>query len=258
MAVQLFNSSNNNIVSTLPERFERKYYIVPAKTGLAYGLLCQICIADSQYPSEQINSLYFDTPDLDQYERSSSGDFRKDKIRIRWYGEEKNLYGMQSVFIELKSRRGFTGIKQRLQLEVPAEDLAPENLAKGIVPRTVLMRTLAKFNFFPRDMLIPVIRISYWRYRFSDIMTRQRVSLDCHIRSTMIMPGPGNGEKELELPGSVIEIKGRAMELPPTLQRTGILDTDWTRFSKYSACIDAQNETAGSIGRLSPSGRIIR
>jgi hypothetical protein len=107
-------------------------------------------------------------------------------------------------------------------------------------------------------LLRPVIKISYWRYRFSEVMTGQRVSLDCHIRSTMIMPGAGNGEKELELPGGIIEIKGLTMELPPTLKRTRMLDTDWTRFSKYSACIDAHYEVAGSIGRLSPSGKVIR
>ena len=66
-----------------------------------------ICITASEYPSEQINSLYFDTVELDQHERSSSGDYSKDKVRIRWYGEDNNLRGIQTVFLELKSRRGF-------------------------------------------------------------------------------------------------------------------------------------------------------
>jgi hypothetical protein len=47
------------------------------------------------------------------------------------------------------------------------------------------------------------------------------------------------------------------MELPVTLIRARILDTDWTRFSKYSASIDAHNEKPGTIGRLSPSGKVI-
>ena len=104
------------------------------------------------------------------------------------------------------------------------------------------MDTLARFGYFPNEILLPVIKISYWRYRFSEIMTEQRLSLDCHIRSTMIIPGPGNGEKELEVPGAVIEIKGQAMELPEALKQARILYTDWTRFSKYSACIDSHTE----------------
>jgi hypothetical protein len=257
MAVQLYGVPTNTI-NILPERFERKYYLTPQEVGLAYGLLRQVCLPAREYPSEQINSLYFDTADLDQHERSASGDYYKDKVRIRWYGEDKNLQGVQTVFLELKSRRGFTSTKQRLKLQMPAENLTPTNLGKGIVPKALLKDTLARFGYFLPEILLPVIRISYWRYRFSEIMTEQRVSLDCHIRSTMIMLGWGNDEKELELPGGVIEIKGKTMELPETLRRARLFYTDWTRFSKYSACIDAHQEKPGSVGRLSPSGRISR
>ena len=195
---------------------------------------------------------------MDQYEKSSSGDFQKDKVRLRWYGKEEKFNGMQPIFIELKSRQGFAGTKQRLKLMVPPDNLALDNLIKGIIPKTVLVNTLARFGYFLPEMLQPVIKISYWRYRFSEVMTGQRVSLDCNIRSTMIMPGAGNGEKELMLPGSVIEIKGQSMDLPTTLKQARMLDTDWTRFSKYSACIDSHAEEPGSVGQLSPSGRIIR
>jgi hypothetical protein len=121
----------------------------------------------------------------------------------------------------------------------------------------MLLDTLARFGYFPKGMLLPIISISYWRYRFSEVMTGQQVSLDCHIRSTTIMPGMGNGERELELPGGVIEIKGRTVNLPRTLKRARMLDTDWTRFSKYSACIDSHEEKPGSVGRSSPSGRVV-
>lgn len=256
MAVQLYEAP---IITrnTLPSRFERKYYLTPAKVGLAYGLLRHTCLPDGEYPSEQINSLYFDTVDLDQHERSASGDYRKDKVRIRWYGVEKDLDGMVTVFLELKSRRGFASTKQRQKLQMPAESLALDNLGRGIVPGTLLLDTLVRFGYFPPDLLLPIIKISYWRYRFSEVITGQRVSLDCHIRSTMIIPGPGNGEKELELPGGVIEIKGQTMEIPGTLRQMNMLDVDWGRFSKYSACIDSHNEEPGTVGRLSPSGRIV-
>jgi hypothetical protein len=255
MTVQLYDASIN-ARNILPRRFERKYYLVPMRVGLAYGLLRHICLMDSEYPSEQINSLYFDTADLDQHERSSAGDFRKDKVRIRWYGEDSNLYGMQTVFLELKSRRGFANTKQRRKLQVPAENLTLNRLGSGIVPRTSLSDTLASFGYFPDGWLQPVIKISYWRYRFREVMTGQGVALDCHVRSTMIIPGPGNGEKELELPGGVIEIKGQTMEIPAILRQMKMLDIDWTRFSKYSYCLDSHLSEPGTIARLWPSGRI--
>lgn len=255
MVVQMYRIPEN-ANAVLPKRFERKYYIAPKDAGLAYMLLRQICRPDSEFPSEQINSLYFDTADLDQHERSSSGDLRKDKVRIRWYGEEHNLHGPQPIFIELKSREGFAGSKQRRRLIVPAEDLAMAGLKKGIVTPNLLADTLAGFGYFPFEMLQPIIKISYWRYRCSDITNGQRVSLDSHIRSTMIMSGFGHGEKEL--PGCVIEIKGKTMELPVALRQMRLLETDWTRFSKYSACIDSHTDTPGSVGYLSPSGKIVR
>lgn len=256
MVAQL-HGDPTNYIETLPRRLERKYYITPEETGLAYGLLRQICRPDSEYFSEQINSLYFDTFDLDEYEGSISGNYQKNKIRIRWYGENKDLNGTCPAFVELKSRQGFEGTKQRLQSEVLTENLRPNNLRKGIVKRTSLLDTLARFGYFPLKILEPIVVISYWRYRFIEIMTGQRLSLDCHIRSTMMIPGQCNGEKELELPGSVIEIKGQSLELPVTLRKARILRTDWTRFSKYSACIDSHDESPGTIGRLSPSGKVI-
>jgi hypothetical protein len=255
MAVQFCNTPVESR-NKLSQRFERKFYIQSERVALAYGLLRQSCFLDKNYASEQINSLYFDTADLDQYERSRSGDFYKDKVRIRWYGPSIAGEGMQAVYIEVKSRQGFAGMKQRLRLMVPAETLKPNSICRGIIPRHVLMQELARFGYFSSGVLYPVICISYWRYRFCDGITGQRVSLDCHIRSTMIMPEPGNGEKNLELLGGVIEIKGDSLELPPTLMQARILDTDWTRFSKYSACLDAHSDKPCTVGRLSPSGRI--
>lgn len=258
MAVQFYATASARR-RDLPRRLERKFYLPPARVDLAYGLLRHTCLMDRDYASEQINSLYFDTPDLDQHERSCSGDFRKDKIRIRWYGRDGEPEATRAAFLELKSREGFASTKQRLEIQVPAEDLAPARLGKGIVPPSLLADTLASFGHFLSEPIIPVVRISYWRYRFVEVMTGQRVSLDCHIRSTMVMIAAGwcNGEKELEIPGAVLEIKGDAVELPDTLRRMKMLDLDWGRFSKYSACIDSHIETVGTVGRLSPAGRLV-
>jgi hypothetical protein len=255
MPVQVYGQDMNT--NHLAQRMERKFYLPPQKVGLAYGSLMHLCKFDGEYPSEQINSLYFDTAGLEQHEKSSSGDFQKDKVRIRWYGEDCNLKGMQNAFLELKSRRGFASTKQRLKLQVPAENLSLPGLGKGIIAGTLLVEAMARFGYFPRERLEPVIKISYWRYRFLEAMTGQRVSLDYHIRSTMIMAGYGNGAKNLELPGGVIEVKGTGMELPLTLQKMKLLDVDWSRYSKYSSCIDSHDEKPGTAGYLSPSGKIV-
>ena len=240
------------------QRIERKFFVFPKNIGFAYHLLRQVCRPDSRYPEEQVNSLYFDTPDLDQYIRSSSGEFRKDKVRIRWYGNIERCRETIPVFLELKSRQGFASSKQRQRLLVPAQNLELAHLGSGIVSKTTLINTISRFGYYPKKPLRPVIVISYWRYRFTEISTGVRVSLDYSMRSSMVARELGFGERELRLQGGVIEVKGPSMELPVTLRRIHLLNTDWSRFSKYSHCVDSHLAEPGTVARLWPSGRIFQ
>jgi hypothetical protein len=241
------------------QRFERKFYIVPRNIGFAYALLRQVCRPDKEYPRDIVHSLYFDTVDLDQYERSASGDFRKDKVRIRWYGDSHQPAGEIPVFLEIKSRQGFASSKQRRRLLVPASQLELAQLVKGIVSQTTLMETLAGFGHFPDKPLKPIILITYQRYRFSEVLTGVRVSFDHDIRATVVAPELGRPTLtgEIALPGGVIEVKGPTLELPATLRRMKLMDVDWSRFSKYGACLDVYFTEPGSVARSSPSGTLV-
>jgi hypothetical protein len=241
------------------QRFERKFYIIPRNIGFAYTLLRQVCRPDPEFPGDLVHSLYFDTVDLEQYERSVAGEFRKNKVRIRWYGDSPPA-GEVPVFIELKSRQGFASSKQRHRLLVPASQLEPAQLVKGIVSQTVLAETLAGFAHFPEKPLKPIILITYQRYRFYEILTGERVSFDCNICASVVNPELGRRPTtagEITITGGVVEVKGPVLSLPPTLRRMKFLDVDWSRFSKYGTCLDMYFETPGSVGRLSPSGKLI-
>jgi hypothetical protein len=238
-------------------RIERKFFLPPHKIDYALAILKQSCIPDREHSDEWINSLYFDSDDLEQHERSSSGDSRKDKVRIRWYYKLDDYQYSVPVYIEHKTREGFVGTKQRRKIIVPLENLEAQNLKKGIVPETMLMDVLARFGYSPPNRLKPVIVISYFRHHFTDLASGMRVSLDHNITSTIVDMSIGYGEKNLKLQGGVIEIKGKTLELPETLCDLKLLETDWTRFSKYSSCLDAQMAEPFSPSRLCPSGRII-
>ena len=239
------------------QRIERKFFVLPRNIGLAYALLHQVCLPDKEYPGGIVNTLYFDTPDLDQYTRSAAGEFRKDKVRIRWYDNLDDYPGEVPVFLELKSREGFASSKQRLRLTVPPQQLEPNRLGAGIVDRALLINTLAGFGYYPDKPLRPIIVISYRRHRFNEMLTGVRVSLDYGIRSSVVAPGLGYGEQELPLRGGVIEVKGPRMELPLTLRRMKLLDVDWSRFSKYGYCLESHLTETGIRARLWPSGRLV-
>ncbi len=254
MAVQLYDTAVN--IRSLQQRIERKFFVLPRNINLAYGLLHQFCRLDSEYPEEQVNSLYFDTGDLEQYVKSSSGESRKNKVRIRWYHTLADYREEVPIFLELKTREGFAGSKQRRRLLIPASHLEQENLHRGIVPMTTLIDTMSGFGHYLEMPLHPIIVISYWRYRFTEILTGRRVALDCNIRSTIVMRSLGYGEGGLKLADGVIEVKGSEVELPVTLRRMSLLDVDWSRFSKYSYCLDSHLSGPGAMARLWPSGRI--
>ena len=222
-------------------------------------MLRQVCRPDREFPRDTVHSLYFDTPDLDQYEKSAAGEYRKDKVRIRWYGENPGETGEVTVYLELKSRQGFASSKQRCLLAVPPAQLEPAALARGIVSKTTLLETLAGFGYFPEKPLQPVILITYLRYRFNELLTGTRVSFDRDIRARVVTIAPGRVtlSGEIVLPGGVIEVKGPTLTLPPTLRGIKLLDVDWSRFSKYGSCLDAYFDEPGSVGRTSPPGRII-
>ena len=294
-------------VPGLSQRVEQKFFVTPQRETRALALLQRTCRPDPLHPHDQVNSLYFDTFDLDQHERSDAGDFAKDKVRIRWYGQEHDPHtttvsaavvsvafvdaapvdaapvdaavvgaavvgaapsngradrahfsaeasGEVPVWLELKSRRGFASTKQRLPLSVPPEALSFKALGRGILPPRVLRETVAGFGFFAQGHLRPVVTISYWRYRFVEPRTGFRISLDSHIRSSVVMPGRGIGERGLELPGAVVEVKGAVFDMPVPLLQLAQIGSSWTRYSKYASSLDAHAATRGGVSRLWPSG----
>ncbi len=240
------------------QRIEQKFFILPRNLGFARTLMNDVCRPDRQFPEGQVNSLYYDTIDLAQYMRSVDGDFRKHKVRIRWYDKLDDYGGDIPIFVELKLREGLASTKQRQRLLVPPRYLDRESLNSGIIDSMTLARTLAAFGYFPDQPLRPVVLISYWRHRFMEVMTGVRVSVDYDIRSTLVARELGYGERDLRLRGGVLEIKRSSMELPSILMgRVKLLETEWSRFSKYGQCIEAHLSQASAVGRLWPSGKIV-
>ncbi|MBN1630106.1 MAG: hypothetical protein JW990_10110, partial [Thermoleophilia bacterium] len=78
--------------------------------------------------------------------------------------------------------------------------------------------------------------------------------IDSRIRSSVVMPSIGGWERGLELPGSVVEIKGSRFEVPRSLRAIAEIGSSWTRYSKYSSSLDAHEAARGSVSRAWPSG----
>lgn len=238
------------------ERWERKFYLPSSMIPFAAHLLAHCCPSDRQYPRSVVHSIYYDTADLEHFEDSEQGSRRRKKVRIRWYDGACESAGEMAVFLELKSKNGYAGSKQRKKHSVHSPRRGISSMRNGLLPYPLIFRTLAEFGYTPQTLLNPVILISYQRLRFTEMTTGSRVSLDWNIRSWLITPMHDRREGPLRMEGGVLEIKGQSDEIPPALQSIRFLQTDWSRYSKYASCMQSQLEDAGSVGRFFPSGRV--
>jgi hypothetical protein len=65
------------------------------------------------YPPRRVNSLYFDTPHLSSFGENLAGVSERQKLRLRWYGEDvKDI----APVLELKQKRNLLGRKKQARL----------------------------------------------------------------------------------------------------------------------------------------------
>ena len=91
-------------------RFERKYKLPPLEV-LALANYLKSKSFDEIYSSRVVNSIYYDTEELDLYYDSVSGLEKRKKIRLRYYENNKKFN------IEYKFKRSDLGYKEFPKLE---------------------------------------------------------------------------------------------------------------------------------------------
>jgi hypothetical protein len=65
------------------------------------------------YPPRRVNSLYLDTPHLSSFDENLAGVSERQKLRLRWYGED--VREIEPV-LELKQKRDLLGCKRQVRL----------------------------------------------------------------------------------------------------------------------------------------------
>jgi len=235
---------------TAMSRLERKLMILPHFAGFVVAWLRHSCVADPIYPLNLITSLYFDTPGLDSYYECLNGDIYKNKVRIRWY-DRPAVDQDVSVYIELKSKRGFNTVKRRKQVKVPGSTLQDGKVA-GIVSQSELERALPELGYVPRKQLRPLIVISYRRYRFREPQSGMSLTYDLGIASWMVERSIAIWAPRLELQTTVLELKGGTIALPPVFRGLQSIAPRWSAFSKYAKCVESHLQQPGSTGWLKP------
>ena len=124
-----------------------------------------------QHLPRQVNSLYFDTPQLNAYQANLLGDTRRHKLRLRWYGKTLPLVEGQ---LELKRKRNMLGDKKLLMLPKPV-DLS---LSWQQLRRALLRDAPIKWQLVIDEATEATSVTQYWREYLVSADSQIRVTLD--------------------------------------------------------------------------------
>jgi hypothetical protein len=217
---------------------ELKYVGNETLADYAISLLESGCLPDPEYPLGQINSIYFDTPNLTALADKLNGDNLKLKVRIRWYGNLSGATGPGEVpaFIEIKHRIGSARRKNRRRVSVPARWINEVPLGDPSLP-AFLYRQAGLFDEAIPDRLLPSICISYERRRYLCPRTGSRLAVDRDIRALRINEALLPAVVGVRLDRALCEFKSHGGTPPPwglALYRAGFR---LRSFSKYGECM---------------------
>jgi hypothetical protein len=191
-----------------------------------------------------VHSLYYDTPDLELYSQKRNSEFLKYKVRLRWYDEAGALPPDARVpcFLEVKRKIGAARRKRRTTADLPAAVLAGSPFDSPEV--SALAGVALEIGFAAQGPLVPMALIRYHRMRFVDPATGARIALDGEIGCQAVNRAFLPAEAPIVLDTGVLEIKGTARHLPPSLEPVAFLLTK-SSFSKYAQCLEHLLHPAG-------------
>jgi hypothetical protein len=229
-----FGQAEADAASLLGDR-ELKFTLSEGRVDLARRWLSSICVPDRQFPAALVWTIYYDTPDLAALGEKMNSDYLKRKIRLRWYS---NLPGGPSspsaeAFIEAKLRIGNRRIKVRVPAPYAADDLATWDLQDPRYQQLPLL--LREQGVLVQDLWQPLLQLRYRRDRFLEPISRTRVTLDAEIAAVAFNRRflPTGDDSPLGV--GILEVKGRADELPLALQGMLQLGARKCSFSKLLA-----------------------
>ncbi len=219
-----------------PDR-ELKWVLANARAPHVLGYLRTRLIPDPDFPAAWVMSLYFDTPDWRFLGAKLSSDYRKTKVRVRWYEDSASCPIGETAFLEIKRKHGAVREKVRVPLEGASQALATGKLNDEWIQR--LPDRAAGTGLRLPSPLRPAFLLSYRRERFIEPGSGLRVALDrdIHVKQTYSALLPT--ARRPRLPAAVLEIKGLDRPLPPVFQRLRLLGCRRETFSKYAECYAA-------------------
>jgi hypothetical protein len=211
---------------------ELKFVLPNSRADIARRRLDRLTRRDPEFPAAIVFTIYYDTPGLLSLGEKMNSEYLKRKIRVRWYSD---VAGRVSgpAFVEAKLRVGNRRSKVRVQLPYRAEELAEWSLQDARLQ--ALPRLLQEHGISARELWHPVMLIRYRRDRFTEPLSRSRVSLDADIAGVAVNPAVLASVDSTNVGSAVLEVKGAGEQLPLVLRPLLQLGARKQSFSKFLA-----------------------
>ncbi len=180
------------------------------------------------YPSRRVNNIYLDTLDYRGLSANLAGVSYREKLRLRWYGEE---IGQIQPWLELKVKQGLLGTKKRHRLPCTI-DLAQNWIA---LLGTIRANAPEEWRRWLEPAAQPSLLNWYQReyYVTPDGSVRATLDFDQHAYDQRLSPRP-NLHHAIPISRQVIiELKGAPEQIERLQEAMGQFPIPRSRSSKY-------------------------
>lgn len=217
---------------------ERKFVAHSTRAARGIKLLDLFLHPDGEYPSNTINSIYYETRDLRAFAEKADGDNLKHKVRLRWYSDSVRRADTAGItaYLEVKFRIGSARHKMRHALKLDAHWLNTTPLSDPKL-RDVLLLASPELGEWMSNALLPAIHISYERHRYRCPYTDGRVAVDQNIQVHRFHPELFPLGVPLRIDDTVCEFKDAAQVDIPWLWHMNEAGFQMRSYSKFGEAI---------------------
>ncbi len=219
-------------------RYERKFiyeHITPEDLIETAVLANSFCFREI-FHRRTVNNIYYDDQSMSFYHQNVSGDERRDKYRLRWYGDA--FENIDNPVLEIKKKYGTVGDKLSFALSGYTYNLQEQSLPQiqekvyqDILENHTLELALKLSN------LTPSLYNSYERRYFLSDCEKYRITIDYN----MVFYNPHFREYQMtkaQLSDVVLELKYNVSDDKESRKLTQALTARLSKNSKYVRGVD--------------------
>ena len=181
-------------------RYEIKFVLDNTRLADVMQWLYNNTTANKSYDNRMVNSIYFDDVDFSSVRDNLAGIAQRNKLRLRWYGNQKNSLPI----FEVKTKNGRLGNKIAYPIKSIKNNIMELNIDKITSKCT---KDLAMHDIILDEHIVPTLQVNYER-EYYETHDSIRITIDHDIQfSDTQLHTILNENNSFYYPFQVMEIK---------------------------------------------------